>query len=244
MALGGLGAQAQSPAQDPSAPFSMGTPSAENNFAGAYVRRIHRELFSRLGMRVEFVTVPVARLNVEIANNRVDGDTARALAFGQSQPQLIRVPEPVMEVHFALWATNPRYLLTGPEQLAASGYSVSYARGMLVCEQFLKEYLPAPRIVDVTTLENAMDMLHYERHELHCGVDVSVLAHATEYLAHKPPPLKLFNLGKPTPLYAYLQPQHAALAPSMATALRKMRADGTLERIRKDTLRDFRMPVN
>ncbi|MGQ0709476.1 MAG: hypothetical protein ACT4NV_06955 [Rhodoferax sp.] len=239
-----LGALPQARAQAAPTRLVLGTPSPENNFVGAYVRRIHRELFARLGLGVDFLTLPVARLNVETANNRVDGDSARALAFGQSQPQLIRVAEPVMEVNFALWAINPSYLLSSPEQLAGSGYSVSFDRGTLVCEQFLKEHLPAQRIVDVTTLTSALEMLHYGRHELHCGIDITVLAYASEFFPRKPPPLRLFNLGKPTPLYAYLQPQHAALALPMAAALRKMRADGTLERIRRETLRDFELPVN
>lgn len=220
----------------------LGSPSADTTYSGAYVRRVHQELAKRVGYQLEVVTMPLARLNVEIANGKMDGDTARAFAFGEAQPQLVRVAEPVWEATFGLWAVNPRYALRSVEQLVASGYTVSYDRGTLVCEQFLRSHLPTQRIVDVTALTNGLEMLYYGRHELHCGLDVSIPFTARDQFPANPVPLQVMSIGKPTPLYIYLQPQHAALAPVLANALRKMRSQGVLDRIRHETQRAFHLP--
>lgn len=220
----------------------LGSPSPETTYSGAYMRRVHQELAARVGYQLEVVTLPVARLNAEMANNKIDGDTARAYAFGEAQPQLVRVAEPVWEATFGLWAVNPRIKLQNAEQLVASGYTVSYDRGTVVCEQFLKAHLPAQRVVDVTALTNGLEMLYYGRHELHCGLDISFPAVAREQFPSKPAPVHVLPIGKPSPLYIYLQPQHAALAPILANALRKMRSDGTLTRLRHETQRAFHLP--
>lgn len=233
---------AQASAQTVPKALVLGSPSPETTYSGAYVRRVHQELAARVGYQLEVVTLPVARLNVEVANNRVDGDAARAYAFGEAQPQLVRVAEPVWEAAFGLWAVNPRIKLGSTEQLVASDYTVSYDRGTVVCEQFLKYLLPAHRVVDVTALTNGLEMLYYNRHELHCGLDISIPSTAREQFANRPAPVRVLSIGKPSPLYIYLQPQHAALAPTLANTLRKMRSDGTLTRLRHETQGAFHLP--
>jgi polar amino acid transport system substrate-binding protein len=237
-------ATTSTPAARSAAPaLVLGTPSTENTFAGSYLRRIYRELSLRSGVPMDITTLPVARLSLEVAQDRLDGDTARALAFAQTQPQLIRVGEPLMEVQLALWATDPRVKLARLEDLGASGYTVTYPRGMLICENALKPQLPAGRLVDVTGAVQAIEMMHYGRNALHCGIDISVLSEAQESLPSKPLPLRVLNIGKPMPLYLYLQPRHAALVPGLLQALRRMRQDGTQERLRRETLQAFQFPA-
>jgi hypothetical protein len=223
--------------------LTLGTPSADNTFAGSYLRRLYRELSKRTGMRIEVTTMPVARLSVEVANDKLDGDTARALAFAQAQPQLLRLGEPVMEVQLALWATDPRVKLARLEDLGPSGHAVTYPRGMLICENALKPQLPLERLIDVTGAVQAIEMMHYGRNALHCALDISVLSEAQEFLPSKPMPLRVLNIGKPMSLYLYLQPRHTALVPSLEQALRRMRQDGTQERLRRETLQEFQFPA-
>lgn len=230
------------PAADPPR-LTLGTPSAENTFAGSYLRRIYRELSRRTGVRIDVTTLPVARLTLEVANDKLDGDSARALAFAQAQPQLLRLEEPVMEVQLALWATEPRVKLARLEDLGSSGYTVTYARGMLICENALKPQLPAERLVDVTGAVQAIEMMHYGRNALHCAIDISVLSEAQEFLPNKPMPLRVLNIGKSMPLYLYLQPRHAALAPSLQQALRRMRQDGAHARLHREALLEFQFPA-
>lgn len=233
-------ALAQSPAT-----LVLGTPRPDGNFGGVLMRRTYAELFGRLGVPIEIRTLPTARLALELGNGGVDGDIARPLAFGDTQPHLVRVEEPVLEITYALWATNPAVKLSRLEQLRQTPYTVTLNRGVVYCDETLRAQLPENRIVDVTTTASAIHMLHYGRNELHCGIDFAVLSDAgSPEFAGKPPLLKVLTISKPEALYLYLQRKHAALAPQAAATLRKMKADGTLERLRRETLREFNLTAS
>lgn len=223
----------------------LGTPRPDGNYGGVFLRRIYTELFSRLGVPVEIRTLPTARLALELSNGNIDADIARPLAFAESQPQLIRTEESVLEITYALWASNPAIKLNKLEQLRQTDYTVTFTRGVVYCEETLKSVLPEARAIDVTTTFNALNMLHYGRNELYCGVDFAVLSDAGNVeFAGKAPLIRVLNISKPDPLYLYLQRKHAALAPLVSGALRKMKADGTMDRLRKDSLRDFNLHSN
>lgn len=221
----------------------LATPRPDGNYGGVLLRRIYQELFRRAGVPIEIRTMPTARLVLELASGHVDGDLSRPWAFADSQPTLIRVDEPVLDIVFALWAVNPHIVLNRLEDLPASGYSVSFARGVLECEKGLQAWLPPQRIADVTTTVSALNMLYYGRNELHCGVDVAVLSDAgNSEFAGRAALIKVINIAKPSSLYLYLQRKHAALVPQLSQILKKMRSDGTLDHLRKDVLREYNLP--
>lgn len=223
--------------------LTLGTSSAKHAFIGAYLRNIYRELARRTGIGIDITTLPLARLSLEVANDKLDGDSARALAFGQAQPQLLRLEEPVMEVQLALWATEPRVKLARLEDLGASGYTVTYPRGMLICENALKPLLPPERLTDINSTVQGVEMLHYARSALLCAIDADVLSESQEFLPNKPLPLRVLNIGKPMPLYLYLQPRHSALVAPLQQALKRMRQDGAYERLRRETLEEIQRPT-
>lgn len=221
----------------------LGTPRPDGNFAGAYLRRIYTELFNRLGIATEIRTLPTARLALELTNGNIDGDLSRPLVFAESQPNLVRVEESVLEIVYALWAVNPAIKLNKLEQLRQLPYTATFTRGVVQCEEALKSVLPEQRVVDVTTTVSALNMLHYGRNELYCGVDIATLSDAggSEF-AGKAPLLKVMNISKPDPLYLILQRKYASLLPQINATLHKMKADGTVERLRRECLRDFNLP--
>lgn len=229
-------------AQEPPT-IRLGTPRPDGNYAGALLRRIYQEAFQRMGVRLEIATLPTARLTQELANGRIDGDLARPSAFGEQIPSLLRAEEPVQDMVVALWGIRPSIQLERLDQLGASGYTVNYVRGVVQCSDALQGLLPASRLHDITATSNALWMLHYERNDLHCGVDIAVLSDAgSPEFAGKAPLRKVLTLGQPTPLYGFFLPRHAALVEQFSQTLRAMKRDGTLERIRSATLRSYQLP--
>lgn len=221
----------------------LGTPRPDGNYGGVLLRRIYQELFHRLSLVYEIRTLPTARLALELAAGHIDGDLTRPWAFADSQPTLIRIDEPVIDIAFALWTVNPNIVLNRLDDLAGSGYSVNFTRGVTECEKSLQTWLPPSRVSDVTTTVSALNMLHYGRNDLHCGADLAVLSDAgVSEFAGRPPPVKLVSIGKPLSLYLYLQNKHAALVPQLVATLKKMKADGTMDRLRKETLREYNLP--
>lgn len=220
----------------------LGTSRPDGSYAGRMLRRTYQELFRRLGIPLDIKVTPTARLTMELASERLDGDVARPWAFADSQPGLVRVEEPIMTIGFALWSLQPRPLLQRLDQLADSGLSVNFTRGVVECERLLQGLLPPQRMVDVTTTGNALSLLHMGRNDLHCGIDVAVLSDAgSAELAGLPPPIKLFSVGEAIPLYFYLQRKHAALVPQIDAMLKKMKAEGVLEQIRRETLVEYKL---
>jgi len=220
----------------------LGTSRPDGSYAGRLLRRTYEELFRRLGVSIEFKTLPSARLAVELTAERLDGEVARPLAFAEGQPGLVRGEEPIMAIGFAMWSLQPRPSLQRLDQLADSGLSVNFTRGVVECERLLHPLLPAQRVVDVTTTVHALTLLQLGRNDLHCGIDMAVLSDAgSAELAGLPPPIKLFAVGEPIALYPYLQRKHAALVPQMDATLKRMKAEGTLEQIRRETLVEYKL---
>ena len=56
-----------------------------------------------------------------------------------------------------------------------------------------------------------------------------------------PPLTRLFTLGEPIPLYFFLQRKHAALVPQIDATLKRMKAEGVLEQIRRETLAEYKL---
>ena len=234
--------QAETPATQAPQPWVLGTSRADDNYVGRLLRRTYQELFKRLGVPLEMRTMPSARLAVELAAERIDGDVGRPLVFADSHPGLVRVEEPIMGIVFGLWSVNPKITLQRLDQLAGSGLSVNFTRGVVECERLFQTLLPATRVTAVTTTVNALNMLHLSRTDLHCGIDLAVLSDAGgAELSGLPPPIKLFNVGETIPLFLYLQHKHAGMVPQIDATLKKMKAEGVLEQIRRESLADFKL---
>jgi hypothetical protein len=229
--------------QEPVPPtLVLGTARPDGNYAGVLLRRLHQEAFRRLGVPVEVKTLPTARLSIELASDKIDGDVSRPWAFADTQPNLIRVDEPILHIAFALWAVHPHKVLQRLDQLQESGLSVAFTRGVVECEQSLKTLLPPHRVIDTTTTVNALNLLHRGRVDLHCGPDIAILSDAgnPEFVG-LPTPIKLFNLGEPMPLYLYLQRKHSTWVPKLLGILKKMKTDGSMDQIRRDVAQEYKL---
>lgn len=240
--VGGGAAHAREPAE---APLVLGTPRPPGNYAGEFFRRGYQALFQRLNLPMEIRTLPTARLTVELNNGQLDGDLGRPWGFAETQNQLLRVDEPMAEIVFGLWTLDPKRGLQSLDQLTDHPETVTYTRGVVECEVALRRVLPDTYVMAVSTTASALAMLHAGRNALHCGVDMALLSDAgSPEMAGKPVPRLLWRIGKPQTLHLYLHRRHAALLPRINATLKAMKADGELERLRQQTLREFNLPAS
>lgn len=218
----------------------LGTARPEGNYVAEFLNRIFIEAFRRLDVPLEIRQVPTARLSVMAASGELDGELVRARAYGDSQPNLIRVEAPVVDVNFALWAATPEISITRLDELATRELSVNYVRGVLGCEQALGRVVPPKLLTAVTATEPALEMLRLGRVQMHCGIDFTVLALASSAeFKGKLKLHKVLSVGEPTALYPYLHRRNATLAPRLAAALTEMRNDGTIARLQAQTQKEF-----
>jgi len=220
-------------------PFVLGTSQGVETLAGKLQRRLYAEAFRRLDMPLQLVVMPLQRLTVAAEQGQIDGEVARVASYGEARPELVRVDEPVYEIVWALYASNPAVKPARLADLAATPWRATYLRGVGVCENALKPLLPAPRLVDVTSDAQGFDMMRLGRSDLHCTGDMGALAlQVTPEFRDVEIGRRVLDIGT-YPLHPYLHRSRADLAPRLAAVLRQMRSEGLLERYRAESLREL-----
>lgn len=221
-------------------PLVLGTDQGGATLAGVWARRIYAEAFARLGVPLEIAVYPLARLGILADQGAIDGEILRVHGYGAAHPNLVRADEPVFGVRLALYGANPALRLDRLEDLPAAGVTGEYRRGVVICETTLRRWLPEERISDVATTEQGLRKLAAGRTGVFCEFDLAIAdaLHSAE-LAGLAPFRKMLDIGADIPLYPYLHRKNADLAPRLAEVLKKMRAEGLIERYRLDVEREL-----
>ena len=206
------------------------TPEATVSPLPAFLDRVGRELFRRLEIEITFTALPAERALININSGLDDGDMFRPPGVEALYPNLIMVPERVLDVDFMAYTKRPDIKIRKPEDLHL--YTVGIPNGWFVVERRLK---PPNEFTRTTTVNELYSMIDKGR------VDIIILgryggptavnsdAQAHGLLAHEPP---LVQSG----MFMYMNKKHAALVPRLAQALKDMKADGSYRKILDATL--------
>ncbi len=221
-------------------PFMMTLDSDPTNYGSRWANLIFAEVFKRLGIPFRMEHYSLARRTALMEEGMTDGEASRIYSYGDNRPYLVRVEESLVEFSFALYAANPAVRLERLEDLRASSYLVEHRRGILLCENTLKKWVPAERISDVLTPQQGLKKLVAGRTDLYCDLEVYVRQElmAPEFKSATPI-RKVISVGNAVPTYPYLLKKHAALAPRMAAVLKQMKAEGLIEAYRLQVERDL-----
>jgi hypothetical protein len=217
-------------------PIVMATDREDSVFTGKWFRRIYVEAFRRMDVPLKITVLPLARISSELDAGHLDGEMLRVLGYAAAHPELVRVEESVLEVGLVLYGANPALRINRVEDIAAApSLNGEFRRGVGVCETMLRQWLPATNVSSITTTEQGLRKLVAGRTDLFCEFDLAVVdAINSRELNDLGPFRKVLALGAPTPFYAYLHKKNAALAPRLAATLKKMKAEGLIERYRSE----------
>jgi polar amino acid transport system substrate-binding protein len=195
--------------------------------------RLMKEAFRRIGLRAEIVFVPTERSLVDVNAGLLDAELNRIEGMEKSFPNLVRVPEPNMTMHFVAFAKKP-YSINGWKSIEP--LQIGMVRGWKILEKNTQGF---PHVTLVPTETELFTMLYKDR------IDVALYAKLTGYeqlglrgftdIRHLEPPLAS------RPMFLYLNRKHADLAGPLADALRAMKADGTYDRIVKEATSHLKM---
>jgi hypothetical protein len=219
---------------EPQRPIVMVTGQPETTFEGKWQRLAYHEAFRRLGFPLEVDVMPTQRMTAMVDSGAVDGQFGRVGAYADTHPEQIRVDEPIYEVGFALWVSNPSLTLSHLQDLAATSLIGVYRRGVELCERSLSPLVPAERLSSVATEHDGLRMLVKGRVDYFCEIDAAVLnaVHSPEFRGAAIRPL--LTIGDRIAMYPYLSRKQAELAPRLAAVLKDMKAEGLLERFRQE----------
>lgn len=221
-------------------PFIMTADGEPTTYASRWVTLIYDEVFKRLGIPYQLEHYTLARRAALVEDGAADGEVSRVFNYGDNRPNLVRVDEPLISFGFSFFSANPTVHLERLEDLRGSNYLVEYRRGILICENTVKKFVPAERISDVPTQQQGLKKLVAGRTDLYCDIDVYVRQElAAPAFKGAPQVRKVISLGVAVPTYPFLNKKHAALAPRMAAVLKQMKAEGLIETYRLQVEREL-----
>lgn len=188
---------------------------------------VAQQAFRRAGVDMKFIRVPPERALLNANAGIEDGVSARISGLEKTYPNLVQVPERVLEFHFVAFTQNVKLERAGWQEI--SPLIVGHIRGWKIFEQNL---LPGTRVTVVDTAEQLFDMLNRGR------IDVALYERWLGLaLARKMNISGLRILDPPLAerdMFIYLHKQHEALVPKLARALREIKAEGLYSDVCRD----------
>ena len=212
-------------------PFSAPITSAQKD---GFLDLLYAELFSRLGITFEIQLLPGERALRNAEAGIDDGDVCRIDGLERYYPNLIRINEPVMEYRMVIFSRDLDFTVTGVETLQP--HRLGILSGWKILEEATAEH---PRRLRLESTDQLFLMLAAGRLELALidrlpGLE-AIRRLEIDGVRELSPPL-LTGMW-----YLYLHRKHAALLPAIDEELRRMKADGSYERIRRQALAAYEL---
>ena len=198
---------------------------------GGFYGKLVKELFSRIDIDAKVIPLTSARAILNVNEGIDDGAIARTKGMEKQYKNLIRVPGPIVKFQFVAYSLDKKIEVTNWDSF--KGYSVGIIRGWKIYENNVTN---AKRITKVTGAEQLFNLLLNGRSDLilfeyHRGTWWNNHMNAKAHL-----------LGSPVAekdMFIYMHKKHAELVPKIAKALADMKADGSYQRIKDETLSQY-----
>lgn len=186
-------------------------------------------VFRRVDLEVDITPVPAERALINVNSGLDDGDIFRAANVEKSYPNLVRVPEAVLNYDFMAYTLRPDIRIRSWADLQP--YAVAYPSGWKIYElnvKNVKELTVTPSVHELIPLleKGRVDVILADRWGTRWDMrqSSSKLKFLEQPLAH-------------VEMFMFFNKKHAALAPMVAQALKDMKADGSYKKIYDATLK-------
>lgn len=202
--------------------------SVDPRFARSMAEQVLTHAYQQLGIKVEFVPLPVRRAYAMVATGELDGV---ALSVAESlDPALLKLAVPVAVEETVVYTLTKQFKVAGFASLQP--YTIGHVLGV----RYLENHLQGMKVDTAVDLETLFRKLALGR------TDIAVEARSNQCRL-KPLGLTQITILEP-PLevvraYHLLTPKHAQLIPGLTQVLRKMEADGSIKKIQAAALREF-----
>jgi polar amino acid transport system substrate-binding protein len=216
----------------------MGTSPAQSAAKAplpTFLDALAHEIFSRLGIEVTLTPLPAERALINVNSGLDDGDMFRPAGIEQIYPNLLRIPERILDYDFVAYTKRTDIRIRKLADLKP--YAVGFPNGWKNIESRVRE---VSEITTTKTIDELYSLIDKGR------VDVIIIGRPSgsksmdpisqsfHLVAHEPP-LVQFDM------FMYLNKKHASLVPRVVQTLKDMKADGSFRKILDATLN--RMPT-
>ena len=194
------------------------------------------EAFRRAGYRLKLVRLPAERGLLNANAGIEDGDLTRIAGLEKNYPNLIRVPEKLVDWHFVAFARQAKLDHANWEMLQP--LSVGHIKGWKIFEQNLK---PTTHITTAETPEILFSMLDKNR------IDIALYSRWMGLALVEQLGIKNIRVVEPAlavrEMFIYLHRRHADKIPSIAAALRAIKAEGMYAKVCREKFAPLAMPA-
>lgn len=209
-----------------SAPFT-------NEAGTGLVDVVAREAFRRAGLQLKLIRLPAERALLNANAGIDDGEVSRVAGMEKAYPNLIPVPEKLVDHHFVAFARKAKLKHATWESLAP--FSVGYIRGYKIIENNLK---PGTKTTTANDAEQLLTMLDKGR------VDIAIYRRWEGIALAKKMGIENIHIVEPSlaekEIFIYLHKRHAEKVPKIAAALREIRAEGLFARACREAFSAFK----
>lgn len=190
------------------------------------------EAFRRAGAELRLVKLPPERGLINANEGTEDGDLTRIAGLEKQYPNLVRVPEKLLDWEFSAFSKDSSIAANWP---VLQSHSVGHIKGWKIYERALAG---AERVTTANDPEQLMRLLELDRVEVVLYERWLGLALLKKQGIQGVQPLA--PLLAKREMFIYLNRQHAALVPKLAQALRAMKREGFYQRVYNEKLRPYR----
>tara|TARA_R110002167_G_scaffold68514_10_gene193335 strand:+ start:401 stop:1135 length:735 start_codon:yes stop_codon:yes gene_type:complete len=190
---------------------------------------VSAEALRRIGYRMATVEHPAERGLKNVNAGIDDGEMSRIGGLSAIYPNIIQVPEPIIDWRFVVFSKKELSTDEGWDSLA--GKEIAYLNGWKILEKTVPQ---SSHRIKVRTMEQLFSLLERDHtdfiiYEYWGGIHY-LESHSLDSIKVRTPPLIV------KPMYMYLNQKHQQLVPQLAAALRQMKQDGTYQRLSDQTL--------
>ena len=208
---------------------ATGSPPLHTAEQTGFMDLISTEAFRRIGIQLKTVQLPAER-GLKNANAGIeDGEMARIKGMEKLYPNLVRVPEKIMNWDFVAFGQKQIDLSNG--WFSLTPYSVAFINGWKIYEKNVppnieKIKVKTPVQLFSILIKNRIDLILYER----WGGLLYIKKNRLKSIKIQSPPLATREM------FIYLHKKHKKLVQQLATALKTMKQDGYYQRMIKQIL--------
>ena len=212
--------------------------SSREAMLDAVVQEVGTIAFGKHNLKFTIKEFPKEKA-LSIANSgKVDGDAYRVFDLHQrtkgEYPNLIRVDEPYISIYYTAFVTDKHKHIEVFGWKNLSNYRVAGIKGNKTMEVRLKKFVPKNNRFLIETYAESFKMLLSDK------IDVIVAKPSVGVnFLKKHNNLHMIGKFESTDIYIYLHEKHEGLVSKIESEIRKMKNDGTLQKIEERVLKNL-----
>ncbi|WP_419784072.1 substrate-binding periplasmic protein [Maridesulfovibrio sp.] len=182
--------------------------------------------YSQMGIEIATRYYPIERALHSANAGLVDGEIVKIGGLEKQFPNLIQIPVPIFHTELVAISKNPDIKISGWESLAP--YRLGLVRGVRIIQKGLKKG-GCKNFVTSIDPDHIVKMLEADR------IDIGIISRLGAMKALKHSQSNTIKILEPTievtPMYHYLNKEHADIVPKLISTLSQMNKSGQIAKI-------------